>query len=333
MYREKNGLEPDKLDLVKLLPEARALVSKVVKRNMAEGIMFSAGTDTSIVAYEAVKFDPDIKALTVSFKQGKPKDTEYVKRMVDFLKLDHETYVFDVEEAVGAAEKVVEVLKLFDPMEVRNSVPAYIGLTVAKKKGIKSVLTGDALDELFGYPWQFHLSETEFAQALSDIWGEMTFSSIPMGNSVGVTIKPPYRDPLFMDYAKKLPVKLKVNFENGTQYGKWLLRKAYAGLIPDEVVWRSKAPLEQGTGTWVLPDYFDKAIASDVFEEKKKLYLEKDDVILTSKEQLVYYEIFRKQFGKPSSVYKDPDGKQCPKCKAYTKTKIGFCRVCGNYPI
>ena len=164
-------MNSDKLDLDKLLPEARALVSKVVQQNMAEGIMFSAGTDTSIIAYEAVKYDPKIKALTVSFKQGKPKDTEYVKKMVDFLKLDHETYVFDIDEAVSAAEKVVQVLKLFDPMEVRNSVPAYIGLTVAKKKGIKSVLTGDALDELFGYPWQFHLSETEFAQALSDIWG------------------------------------------------------------------------------------------------------------------------------------------------------------------
>jgi asparagine synthase (glutamine-hydrolysing) len=326
-------MKPEKLELDKLLPEVRTLVSKVVQRNMAEGIMFSAGTDTSIITYEAVKYDPNIKALTVSFKQGKPKDTEYVNKMVDFLKLNHEFYVFDIEEAVKAAEKVVEILKLFDPMEVRNSVPAYIGLTVAKKKGIKSVLTGDALDELFGYPWQFHLSETEFAQALSDIWGEMTFSSIPMGNSVGVTIKPPYLDPLFMDYAKKLPVRFKVNFKNGIQYGKWLLRKAYDGLIPEEVIWRSKAPLEQGTGTWVLPDYFEKEISTETFEEKKKLYLDKDDVTLTSKEQLFYYEIFRKQFGKPSSLYSDPAGKQCPNCKGTTKTKIGFCRICGTYPI
>src|SRR4030042_4951355 len=117
----------DQKDYINYLPEVRALVNRVVQRNMAEGIMFSAGTDTSIIAYEAVKYNPKIKALTVSFKQGKPKDTEYVKKMVDFLKLDHEFYVFDIEEAVGAAEKVVEVLKLFDPMEVRNSVPAYIG--------------------------------------------------------------------------------------------------------------------------------------------------------------------------------------------------------------
>lgn len=323
----------DDLNLDKLLPEARALVSKVVQKNMAEGIMFSAGTDTSIIAYEAVKYNPDLKALTVSFKQGKPKDTEYVKKMVDFLDLNHEFHVFDADDAVNAAQEVVKVLKLFDPMEVRNSVPAYIGLTVAKEKDIKSVLTGDALDELFGYPWQFHLSETEFAKALSDIWEEMTFSSIPMGKSVGVIIKAPYLDPMFMDYAKKLPIKLKVNFENGIQYGKWILRKAYENLIPKEVTWRSKAPLEQGTGTWVLPDYFEKEIATDEFEEKKNLYLDKDDVILTSKEQLFYYEIFRKNFGVPSQVYSGPEGKRCPNCKGHVKTKIGFCRICGTYPI
>jgi asparagine synthase (glutamine-hydrolysing) len=333
MLKEENDMKPDEQDLVKLLPEARALVSKVVQKNMAEGILFSAGTDTSIIAYEAVKYNPNIKALTVSFKQGKPRDTEYVKKMVDFLNLNHEFYVFDIEEAVSAAKDVVEVLKTFDPMDVRNTVPAYIGLTVAKKKGIKTVLTGDALDELFGYPWQFHLSETEFTKALSDMWGEMAFSSIPMGNSVGVTVKAPYLDPLFMDYAKKLPVKFKVNVENDVKYGKWILRKAYAELIPKEVIWRSKAPLEQGTGTWVLPDYFDKEIATEDFEEKKKLYLDKDDVILSSKEQLVYYELFRKRFGRPSEVYNDTAGKQCPNCKGYVKTKIGFCKICGTYPI
>ncbi len=316
-----------------LLPEVRALINKVVQRNMAEGILFSAGTDTSIIAYEAVKFNPDIKALTVSFKEGKPKDTRYVMRMVSFLNLKHEFHVFDSEDAVSAAGKVVEVLKTFDPMDVRNSVPVYIGLTVAKEKGINSVLTGDALDELFGYPWQFHLSETELAQTLSKMWDEMTFSSIPLGKSVGVTVKPPYLDPLFTDYAKKLPIKLKVNIENGVKYGKFILRKAYENLIPSEVIWRSKAPLELGTGTWVLPEYFKNKITNEYFEEKKKLYLEKDDVILTSKEQLVYYELFRKRFGKPSEVYNEKSGKQCPNCKGYVKTKIGFCRICGTYPI
>jgi len=320
-------------EYVNLLPEVRALVYKVVQRNMAEGIMFSAGTDTSIIAYEATKINPDLKALTVEFEHGIPKDKKYVYKMVEFLKLNHEFLVFGHDEMVAAAEKVVEILKTFDHMGVRNSIPVYIGLTAAKEKGIKSVFTGDALDELFGYPWQFHLSETELAQALSDMWNVMNFSSKLLGAAVGVKVKIPYLDPLFMDYSKKVPVKLKVNIENGVKYGKWLMRKAYECVIPNEVVWRSKAPCEQGTGTEVLPTYFDKKITTDEFEEKKKLYLNKDNVNLSTKEQLVYYEFFRKQFGKPSEVYNDKSGKQCPNCKGYVDKRTKFCKICGTYPI
>ena len=154
-----------KQDYEKKLPELRTIVNKVVQNNMAEGILFSAGTDTSIIAYEAVKFNPNIKAFTVAFKQGKPRDTEYVKKMVSFLKLDHEFIEFDIEEGVKKAADVIKVLKTYDTMDVRNTLPAYIGMTVAKERGVNSVMTGDALDELFGYPWQFHLSENEFAKA------------------------------------------------------------------------------------------------------------------------------------------------------------------------
>jgi asparagine synthase (glutamine-hydrolysing) len=324
-------IEPS--DYINLLPEVRALVNKVVQRNMAEGILFSAGTDTSIIAYEAVKFDPDIKALTLEFEHGTPKDKKYVEKMVEFLKLNHELLVFGHDEMVAAAEKVVEILKTFDHMEVRNSVPVYIGLTTAKEKGIKSVFTGDALDELFGYPWQFHLSEAEFKRELSNMWNVMHFSALPLGEAVGVEVKQPYLDPLFIDYAKKVPVKLKVNMENGMKYGKWLMRKAYEGMIPNEVVWRTKAPCEQGTGTEVLPRYFDEKIPTDEFEEKQKLYLDKDGVNLSTKEQLVYYEVFRKKFGKPSEVYNDKSGKQCPNCKGYVNVKTKFCKICGAYPI
>lgn len=317
-----------------LLLEARNLVNKVVQRNMAESMLFSAGIDTQIVAYEAVKYNPRLPTLTLAFKHGDPKDAEYVKKMVAFLKLNHETHVFDQDEVMSSVPKVVAALKKFDPMEIRNSMPVYIGLTTLKKNGYKSTLTGDALDELFGYPWQFHLSEHDFEEEQKKIWAEMGFSSIPMGESLGMTIKAPYMDPLFMNWAKKLPVKFKINTREGMKYGKWILRKAYEDVIPEELIWRTKAPLEQGTGTSVLKTYFNDMISDPEFKEKKSAILERDDVKIVDKEQLLYYEHFRKLFGKPSSVYSKTSGAiQCPYCKSYVETKIKFCKICGAYPI
>lgn len=320
-------------DYENLLPKVRTLVNKVVKRNLPDAILFSAGTDTQIIAYEIVKYKPKIKALTMAFKHGNPKDTVYVNKMVDFLKLNQETHTFGRKEVLESAPKIVKALKKFDPMEIRNSMPVYIGLTLLKKQGYKSVATGDALDELFGYPWQFHLSEEEFKIKQKEMWAEMGFSSIPMAESLGMTIKAPYLDPEFMEFAKELPIKLKINMRDGVKYSKWIIRKAYEELIPLDVIWRPKAPLEAGTGTEVLRTFFDEETPDVEFERITTQILKEDNVKIQDKEQLLYYKFFKESFGKPSEVYPDNGGIQCPYCKSYVKTKIQFCKICGAYPI
>lgn len=316
-----------------LIPQIRALLKRVVERNMADSILFSAGTDTQIIAYEAVEYKREIPALTLAFKHGNPKDAEYVRKMVTFLNLNHETYEFNRDDVLSNAPKVIAALRKFDPMEIRNSMPVYIGLTILKSRGIRSAFTGDALDELFGYPWQFHLSEDEFVKRQKDMWTEMSFSSIPMAQSLGMNIKAPFMDREFMEWAKKLPVRMKINMHGGIKYSKWILRKAYEGVLPADVIWRPKAPLEEGTGTAVLRTHFNDLISDTEFDEKKKSILEKDGVKIQDREQLLYYEHFRKIFGKPSDVYPNNGGIQCPMCSSYVKTKIQFCKVCGNYPI
>jgi asparagine synthase (glutamine-hydrolysing) len=165
------------------------------------------------------------------------------------------------------------------------------------------------------------------------MWNEMGFASIPMAKSLGMTVKAPFLDPEFMYYAKKLPIKLKINMRDGVKYSKWIIRKAYEELIPTDVIWRPKVPLEAGTGTEVLRTFFDKETSDSEFEETKRLILKEDDVKIQDKEQLLYYKFFRESFGKPSKVYPDNGGIKCPYCKSYIKTKIQFCKICGAYPI
>lgn len=320
-------------DEMSLLVQTREIIGKVVEKNLAEGLLFSGGIDTSVIAFEASKHKR-ITAITVGFEHGPAKDLEFAKIMAGFLGIPHRVYIFNADEMVEAVKGVIAVLKVFDPMEVRNSVPVYVGLRLAKAMGINSVMTGDALDELFlGYPWLFHLPEEELKQRLWKMWDEMLFFSIPLGEAVGVKVKTPFLDEEFVEFAKKIDVKLKLNVKNGEKYGKWLIRKAYENLIPDEIIWRSKAPLEIGTGTTVLPKFFDGQINNKDFEKKKQRYMKEDGVKLSTKEQLFYYETFRRLHGKPSEVYSVKKGKQCPNCKAFLGRETTFCRICGAYPI
>jgi asparagine synthase (glutamine-hydrolysing) len=297
-------------------------------------MLFSGGLDTSVIAFEASKHTK-LEAFTVAFENSPALDVEYARLMADLLKMKHTVHVFGEEEMQSAIRDVIKVLKVFDPMGVRNSVAAYVGLKAAKENGIKGVMTGDGLDELLGgYSWLFSLDEQELKEYLSNMWQVMQFTSIPMAESLGMVSKPPFLDPEFKAFAYGVDTKHMIRSERGKMWGKWIMRKAYEGLLPDKIVWRVKTPLEFGSGTTVFPQVFSKKISDSYFHEKAKRYREADQVTIRDKEHLFYYEIFRSQFGVPSEVFKDAKGKQCPYCKSKGgNLKSKFCKVCGAYPI
>ena len=320
--------------LAQICSEIRQLIDTAVKRNLTEGILFSGGLDTSVIAFAASKYTK-LEAFTVAFKNSPALDLEYSKLMANLLKMNHKIHFFGEEEMHSAIQEVVNILRVFDPMDIRNSVATYVALNFAKENGIKSVMTGDGLDELLaGYSWLFKLTEKELKEYLSNMWQVMQFTSIPMAKSLGMVSKPPFLDPEFKSFAFGTDPKLMIRSERGKTWGKWIIRKAYEGLLPDEIVWRIKTPIEFGTGTTIFPKVFSEKISDKYFQNKAKKYLESDQVTIRDKEHLFYYEIFKSHFGVPAEFFKNAEGKLCPYCNSKGgNEKSKFCKVCGAYPI
>ncbi len=314
--------------------QIRSLIDKIVKRNLTNGILFSGGLDTSILAFVASKY-LSLNAFTVAFKNAPALDLEYSKLMADLLKMNLKIRFFGEEEMYIHIQEVIKVLKVFDPMGVRNSVAAFVGLKHAKENGIKGIMTGDGLDELFaGYSWLFTLNEKELMTKLSSMWQTMQFPSVPLANSLGIEAKTPFLDHEFKSFASSVEPKLLIRNERGETWGKWIIRKTYEGLLPDEIVWRTKTPIEFGSGTTVFPKVFGEKLSDEYFQEKVRKYLEEDQVSIRDKEHLFYYEIFRSLFGIPFEVFSNVQGKQCPYCKSKGgNERSKFCKVCGAYPI
>ena len=320
--------------LNQICSEIRHLIDKVVKKNLTKGILFSGGLDTSIVAFAASKYT-NLEALTVAFENSPALDLQYSKLMANLLKMHHKIHFFGEEEMNSAIQEVIKILRVFDPMDVRNSVATYVGLKFAKENGMQSVMTGDGLDELLaGYSWLFDLNEKELMARLSNMWEVMQFSTIPLAQSLGMVAKPPFLDPEFKSFAFSTDPKLMIRSERGKTWGKWIIRKAYEGLLPDEIVWRIKTPIEFGSGTTIFPQVFSKKISDKYFQNKAKRYLEADQVTIRDKEHLFYYEVFRSLFGIPAEFFKDAEGKLCPYCNSKgVNERSKFCKVCGAYPI
>jgi len=313
--------------------ELRALLEKSVKKNLTEDMLFSGGIDTSILATIVSKY-VRIRGFTCAFKQANALDLKYAKLMAKQLNLEHYINPFDEDEIFEVIPDVVKVLGSFDPMEVRNSITITIGLRFAKSYGSTKLITGDGADELFaGYHMYYrHIGNKEKLGAmLKKMWSIMAFSSVPLGKSMGIEVRAPFLDPDVKEFAMNMDPRYNVQEERGELWGKWILRKAYEDVLPPEVRWRDKNPIEVGSGTTILPRFMAKKIPDSEFEAKKRKYLETDKVTIRDKEQLVYYEAYREVVGVPHP--KDPDARTCPQCNSNVPENASVCKTCGAYPI
>ncbi len=302
-----------------------------VRRSLTDGLLLSGGLDTAILAYLASRWSKP-SCITVALHGAPAPDVDYAKLVASRLKLRHYVHYFGNEELDEGIQAVIGIMKSFDPMEIRNSAAIYVALKAGRDQGMSTIMTGDGCDELFGgYSFLFGLTKEQLDIALKKLWVNMGFSSIYLAEALGVEVRLPYLDPQFKALATDLDVGLKVKSERGQVWGKWILRKAFENIMPQEIVWRVKAPIEVGTGTTVLPSLFDSRISDLEFSEKKMRYLNEDRVVIRSKEHLFYYEIYRSVIGVPYA--RVSNAKTCPDCGSNVEEGTSFCRTCGAYPI
>ncbi len=312
-----------------IIRDLRAALESAVERNSAEALLLSGGLDTSIIASLAARHGP-LGAYTVALEGAPSPDVEYANLMARHLGLKLKLHVFGIEELMENLPEVVKTLRVFDPMEIRNSAAVYIGMKEAKKDRVSTFLTGDACDELFaGYSFLFNLGPSELKASLERLWSVMSFSAIPMAESLGMTAKIPFLDPEVKKLASEIDPSFLVVEQEGRKWGKWIVRKAFEDLLPRQITWRVKTPIEYGCGTTTLPQVFDKRISDEEFRERQRDIKELEGVTIRDKEHLVYYEIFRRVFGtRPETT-----GRTCPGCRYEVRADATFCRTCGAYPI
>ena len=311
--------------------ELRRILDRAVERNQAPCILLSGGLDTSILAAIASRHF-SLKAITVAFDSAEAPDLRFAKQVAAHLGLEHIIHRFNWAEVLEAIPQVVKVMHTFDPMEVRNDVAIFIALKHAKTNNLTATMTGDGCDELFaGYSFLFEYDAERIRTEMQKMWSTMAFASVPMAKALDMEARLPFLDPEVQSFAIRLDPHYLVRGQEDRKQGKWILRKTFEEVLPHEVIWRVKTPVEFGTGTTVFPRIFDASISDGEFERKMRRYIEEDKVALRDKEQLFYYEIYRSIFGTPRGD--ESHGRTCPKCRSNIPLEASYCRTCGAFPI
>ena len=291
-------------------------------------IALSGGLDSSIITYFLKQRKP--KTVAVIAEDFVSTDLTYCQMVSKEMQLSLSIYNVKTATILEAIEETIKILRNFNDIEIRNNVVMYMAIKWAKEKGEESIITGDGADEIFaGYNFLMNKSGKELEEEIRRVCKVMHFPTKKIGNALGINVESPFLNDEVVKLAKKIPVSLKVRKEKGRTYGKWILRKTFEEYIPQQIAWRKKSPMQEGSGTIGLTNLFESIIKEEQFVEKKLTIEKEDDVVIRTRESMYYYEIFKRFFGSPLDKHAEI---VCPYCKHKVENSK-FCRMCGAFPI
>ncbi len=295
---------PKIADVDEAVVGVRKLFEKaVVKRLMADvplGVLLSGGLDSSLVSAVASKHKKNMNSFSVGVEGS--ADIEAARLMADFLDVNHHEYVYTIDEMLDILPTVIYYLESYDAPLVRSAIPTYFVSRLARRY-VKVILSGEGSDELFsGYHYYKKCPEDllhdELVRSVDGLHNInlQRLDRLSMAHSLEARV--PFLDIDFVEYALQLSASLKIDRQTGTE--KWILRKAFEGVLPDEIVWRVKTQFAKGCGSaGLIENHVENLISDREYRET----LEMDPHCRArSKEELFYYRMFKEHFGNESVV-------------------------------
>ncbi|HNT35420.1 MAG TPA: asparagine synthase-related protein, partial [bacterium] len=275
------------------------LQDAVVRRIHSDelGSWLSGGLDSSVIAALA---RPHVKTLHtfVSGVQGAP-DIEFSCQMAEYLRTRHHVLTVRLDDLLSALPDVIYYLESFDALLVRSSVTNYLTAKIVSDH-VGSVFSGECGDELYaGYDYIKGLPTEKISEELDDIIKRLHNTALQRvdrcAHAHGVVPLIPFADMNVVRHALRIPSKYKIHWDGGKPIEKWILRKAFEGLMPDNVLWRPKAKFWQGTGVEDLLSRYASSTVSDSDFARERIL--PNGWVLDSKEELMYYRVFKEHFG------------------------------------
>jgi len=322
------------LDLLHTMNEKIQRLYQILNNSVSDCnstcISLSGGLDSSILA--SLMKSKEKNGISIICKEFPGADLSYCQMVAKKFQLPLVMKLISTEEVMTAIDETIKILKVFNDIEIRNSVVMYLSLQTAKNEGYKSIITGDGADELFaGYDFFQKMTEDELKENLPRIWNTLHFPAQKIGKSLKIIVESPFLNEHVVDFAKSVPIQYNIKLEKNQKFGKWLLRKTFENSIPQSITWRRKSAMQDGAGISQLVNIFDNIISDESFNDQIKLIKKTDDVSIRSKESLHYYLIYRKYYDIPKNLH--TSNSVCKYCHYEVLNDAHFCKMCGAFPI
>jgi asparagine synthase (glutamine-hydrolysing) len=271
-------------------------VRRVIPEGVEVGVWLSGGVDSSVIAALARPYVD--KLYTFSAGVENAPDLEYARMVADHIGATHYERIYGMEEMLSVMEETICSLESFDAPLVHSSISNYLVAKLASEY-VPFVLSGEGGDELFaGYAYQkSYNSELELTLSIQNAIAALHNTALQRVDRMAAAHQTdaavPFLDPDVVRYALAIPARWKIRGEQPVD--KWPLRRGLEDWLPNEVIWRGKSKFWEGSGVGQrLSDHASQVVSDQEFEDERDLGGGEQ---LKSKEELLYYRIFKGIFG------------------------------------
>jgi asparagine synthase (glutamine-hydrolysing) len=329
-WRDYAAVEGVDVPLTELREAFEAAVHRQLMTDVPYGVLLSGGLDSSLVAAVAARYArnriedgdtteawwPRLHSFAIGLKDS--PDLAAAKIAAEQLGTVHHGFEYTFEEGLDALPEVIRHIETYDVTTIRASTPMFLLARRIKAMGVKMVLSGEGSDEIFGGYLYFHKAPNarefheELVRKLDALYNYDCLRANKSMMAWGVEPRVPFLDREFMDVAMRMDAAHKMvrKGDAGPQrMEKGVLRQAFEGYLPKEILWRQKEQFSDGVGYgWIdgLKAHAEAQVSDRELAAADKRFPHNPP---QTKEAYFYRTLFERHYPSPAAAETVPGGK------------------------
>ncbi|MEN9309947.1 MAG: asparagine synthetase [Pseudomonadota bacterium] len=326
-WRDYAAVEGAEVSLAELREAFEAAVHRQLMTDVPYGVLLSGGLDSSLVAAVAARYArhrvedgdqteawwPRLHSFAIGLKDS--PDLAAARIAAEQLGTVHHGFEYTFEEGLDALPEVIRHVETYDVTTIRASTPMFLLARRIKAMGVKMVLSGEGSDEIFGGYLYFHKAPNarefheELVRKLDALYNYDCLRANKSMMAWGVEPRVPFLDREFMDVAMRMDAKDKMVDKASGRIEKAVLRQAFEGYLPKEILWRQKEQFSDGVGYgWIdgLKAHAEAQVSDRELAAADKRFPHNPP---QTKEAYFYRTMFERFYPSPAAAETVPGGK------------------------
>ena len=229
-----------------------AVAKRIPPDKISYGAFLSGGLDSSIMARILMDLKTPAKFYLLTDTKNN-KDYYYGKIVLDTLNINNYEIVAlpNADEIEQLITELIMITESYNPAVISNGLCTYLLARAAKRDNLKVIISGDGADEMFGGYFSFKHSD-DWQESAKKILDDMCFTELrridltTMHHSIEVRC--PFLDRNINAFRHSLSYNDCYHDDGDKIINKYILRKSFQDLLPDEIIWRQKTSFDVGSG-------------------------------------------------------------------------------------